>query len=88
VDRGADSAALDRSAARISVHTVQHQGAEIGLQWPLGTKNGGFALNTKIIGAPRSMKMGTIASPWRHDAAARHALRSANPRRPTILHYD
>ena len=28
--------------------------------------------------APRSMKMGTIASPWRYDAAARHALQSAN----------
>src|SRR5262249_23253696 len=26
---------------------------------------------------PRSMKMGTIASPWRYDAAARHALQSA-----------
>jgi hypothetical protein len=25
-------------------------------------------------GAPRPMKMGTIASPWRYDAAARHAL--------------
>jgi len=33
------------------------------------------------------MKMGTIASPWRYDAAARHALHSANRRRPVILHY-
>jgi hypothetical protein len=38
-------------------------------------------------GAPRSMKMGTIASPWRYDAAARPALQSANLRRPAILHY-
>jgi hypothetical protein len=33
------------------------------------------------------MKMGTIASPWRYDAAARPALQSANLRRPAILHY-
>jgi hypothetical protein len=32
------------------------------------------AQHTEIIGAPRSMKMGTILSPWRYDAAARHAL--------------
>ena len=33
------------------------------------------------------MKMGTTASPWRYDAAARHALQSANLRRPAILRY-
>jgi hypothetical protein len=33
------------------------------------------------------MKMGTIPSPWRYDAAAHHALQSANMRRPAILHY-
>jgi len=33
------------------------------------------------------MKMGTTASPWRYDAAARHALQSANLRRPAILQY-
>jgi hypothetical protein len=38
-------------------------------------------------GAPRSMKMGTIASPWRYDAAARHALQPTIPRRPAILRY-
>jgi len=38
-------------------------------------------------GAPRSMKMGTTRSPWRYDAAIRHALQSANLRRPAILHY-
>ncbi len=38
-------------------------------------------------GAPRSMKMGTIPSPWRYDAAARHSLQSASLRRPAILHY-
>jgi hypothetical protein len=31
--------------------------------------------------------MGTIAAPWRYDAAARHALQSANVRRPAILRY-
>src|SRR5215211_9086067 len=35
-------------------------------------------------GAPRSMKMGTTRSPWRYDAAIRHALQSANLRRPAI----
>src|SRR5260370_39385780 len=38
-------------------------------------------------GAPRSMKMGTTRSPWRYDAAIRHALQSANLRLPAILHY-
>ena len=40
-----------------------------------------------LIGAPRSMKMGTTRSPWRYDAAIRHALQSANLRLPAILHY-
>jgi hypothetical protein len=31
--------------------------------------------------------MGTIVSPWRCDAAARHALQSVNLRWPAILHY-
>jgi hypothetical protein len=33
------------------------------------------------------MKMGTIASPCPYDAVARHALQSASPRHPAILHY-
>jgi len=33
------------------------------------------------------MKMGTTRSPWRYDAAIRHALQSANLRLPAILHY-
>jgi hypothetical protein len=37
-------------------------------------------------GAPRLMKMGTIVSPWRHDAAAADAIRSDNQRRTAILH--
>jgi len=36
-------------------------------------------------GAPRSMKMSTIALPWRYDAAARWALQSPIVRRPAIL---
>jgi hypothetical protein len=36
------------------------------------------------IGAPRPMKMGTIASPWCYDAAACHALQSASLRPPAI----
>jgi len=35
-------------------------------------------------GAPRPMKMGNIASPWRYDAAIRHALQLAELRRPSI----
>jgi hypothetical protein len=38
-------------------------------------------------GAPRSMKVGTIRSPFRYDAAARHALQLANLRQPAILRY-
>jgi hypothetical protein len=38
-------------------------------------------------GAPRPMKMGTSASPWRYDASAHHVLQPANLRRPAILHF-
>src|SRR5437016_1696575 len=54
---------------------------------PSVTRNeicGNFDLN---LGAPRSMKMGTILSPWPYDAAACHALQPANLRRPAILRY-
>jgi len=33
------------------------------------------------------MKMGTIASPWRYDAAVRHALQFVSLRRRSILRY-
>jgi hypothetical protein len=33
------------------------------------------------------MKMGTIASPWRYDAAARHALQPVSLGLPAILRY-
>jgi hypothetical protein len=33
------------------------------------------------------MKMGTIVSPFPYDAAARHALQSANLRRPAMLRH-
>jgi hypothetical protein len=39
------------------------------------------------IGAPWSMKMGTIVSLSRYDGAAIHALQSVNLRRPAILRY-
>jgi hypothetical protein len=41
----------------------------------------------EIAGAPRSMKMGTILSPFPYDAAGRNALQSPNLRWPAILHY-
>jgi hypothetical protein len=39
------------------------------------------------IGAPRPMKMGTIASPWRYDIGACHALQSVILRWPAIFRY-
>jgi hypothetical protein len=38
-----------------------------------------------LSGAPRSMKMGIIRSPWLYDAATPHALQSADQRRRPIL---
>jgi hypothetical protein len=38
-------------------------------------------------GAPRPMKMGTIASLWRYDAVAARAIRPGNLRRTAILRY-
>jgi hypothetical protein len=38
-------------------------------------------------GAPRPMKMGTIAAPQRYDAAIYHALQSVKPRPRAILRY-
>ena len=39
-----------------------------------------WLLAVEIAGAPRPMKMGTIASPWRYDAAADQSLQLANLR--------
>jgi hypothetical protein len=39
------------------------------------------------IGAPRPMKMGTTASPWRYDAAAAETIWPDNQRRTSILRY-
>jgi hypothetical protein len=38
-------------------------------------------------GAPRPMKMGTIASPWRYDVAADQTIRPHHLRRTAILRY-
>jgi hypothetical protein len=40
-----------------------------------------------ITGAPRPMKMGTIASPWHYDAGACGALQPLKLRRPWIACY-
>jgi hypothetical protein len=40
-----------------------------------------------LIGAPRPMKMGTIASLWRYDAAVEDAPPQDDMRRPAILRY-
>jgi hypothetical protein len=42
---------------------------------------------TLASGAPRSMKMGNIRSPWRYEAGACHALRPPMPRRRAIVYY-
>jgi hypothetical protein len=39
-----------------------------------------WLLAVEIAGVPRPMKMGTIASPWRYDAAADQSLQLANLR--------
>lgn len=46
-----------------------------------------FAHLFRSGGAPRQMKMGTIASTWRYDAAVCRALQSVTLRRPAILRY-
>ena len=47
-----------------------------------------FGVNTvPHSGAPRPMKMGTIASPWRYDPAVDWALQLADLRVATILYY-
>jgi hypothetical protein len=38
-------------------------------------------------GAPRPMKIGAIASPWRYEDVARYALQPANLGLPAILRY-
>ena len=38
-------------------------------------------------GAPQSMKIGTIAAPWRYDVVATHTVMSPIPRSPSIFHY-
>jgi hypothetical protein len=43
------------------------------------------ALAIESDGAPRPMKIGTIASPWRYDAANAQAIRPDNQRRAAIL---
>jgi hypothetical protein len=40
-----------------------------------------------VVGAPRPMKMGTIVSPWRYDAATAQSIRPDNLRRTAIFRY-
>jgi hypothetical protein len=46
-----------------------------------------FCIKWWRFGAPRSMKMGTIASLWRYDAVVDQALRPDSLRWPAILRY-
>ena len=56
------------------------------MQWPPRAKNRAEILipNQRVAGAPRPMKMGTIASPWRYDAGACRMLRPERLRLPAI----
>jgi hypothetical protein len=46
-----------------------------------------LGLDSIAVVAPRAMKMGTTASPWRYDAAAAATIRPDSRRRTTILRY-
>ena len=50
--------------------------------------NGDFLQVPEFTGAPRPMKMGTIASPWRYDAARGDIPTHAMPRGGGRSHYD
>jgi len=54
---------------------------------PLDWCSEAYKLDKRLIGAPRSMKMGTIFSPWRYDAAAGETIQPDWQRRTTILRY-
>ena len=43
--------------------------------------------SSEVIGAPRSMKMGNIVSPWRYDVGACHALQSVSLCQPANFCY-
>jgi hypothetical protein len=81
------------SKLQIFIDGLRKAVRELPPHWPRSAKASklrGFGwkrLSKAVNGAPRPMKMGTIASPSRYDAAARHAFQSANLRRPAILHY-
>jgi len=61
--------------------------AFLGIGVGSSAKTAGFGGDSVLrSGAPRPMKMGTIASPWRYEAAADYALRPTNLRWPAIFH--
>ena len=81
-DRGC--AALSFTFALISVVTVHSTRQSDGInRTPTGIGSDGAF----VSGAPRPMKMGTVASQKRYDAASSHALQPVNLRRPALLHY-
>jgi CubicO group peptidase (beta-lactamase class C family) len=75
--------------SRISVDMTEATGTPAPFSLPsVVVESKAFGGNSVFrSGAPRPMKMGTIASPSPYDAASRDALQSANLRRPAILHY-
>jgi hypothetical protein len=67
----------------VTVHLMCHHNTSACIG-----KTAGLGVNSVYrSGAPRSMKMGTTASPWRYDAGASHALHPTNLRGPAILHF-
>ena len=62
--------------------------AFLGIGVGSSAKTAGFGGDSVLrSGAPRPMKMGTTASPWRYDAAAHHALQPTNLRWPASFRY-
>src|SRR5216117_515129 len=69
-------------------HEIARSTLERGILLHSGFPNSGShdsASARRGSGAPRPMKMGTLASPWHYDAMADYALQPANLRGPEIL---
>lgn len=73
---------------RGSHHGIEKHALARTLVAASGEKSAGFGVPVLYrSGASRPMKMGTIASPWRYDAAAADAIRLDNLRRTAVLRY-
>jgi hypothetical protein len=71
--------ALTRKPPNIAVRTATN------FFWMARRTGSQDLVDSAKFGAPRLMKMGTMHSQCLYDAAVRHALQSANLRRPALL---